>query len=427
MIERNPAFHKKMRGFLGGRRFLLLLHDEMKNEDNEIKSGTKRLEGLQEMIKISGLSGGLLFYSRDVLYYTGTVQPSYFFVSPQSYFLFVRAGSNFALHEAQIEREKIKEERKLEDIFKEISPLIRRGGRIGTELDLLPANRFLEFSRIFNGFEIVDISPLVLTQRKRKEASEIKAIKKACSTIHRGHERALSVLKEGITELELAAAVEDAHRLAGHEGTFFVRQPDFFMSRGPLASGPNLYQISGLVYSITGIGLSASVPIGPSRRMIEKGDLVIVDIPVLVEGYHADQTRTYIIGKAKDQTKRLFQSLKEIADHLINHIRPGMKCSDIYKMALDKAEELQVNKSFLNFGSGHKSNMVGHGVGLEVNEPPVLANYDHSEISDGFVFTLEMHMMDDKFGVMKLEDMVLIGEEKNELLTVTPRELFEIE
>jgi Xaa-Pro aminopeptidase len=96
-------------------------------------------------------------------------------------------------------------------------------------------------------------------------------------------------------------------------------------------------------------------------------------------------------------------------------------------MALDKAEELQVNKSFLNFGSGHKSNMVGHGVGLEVNEPPVLANYDHSEISDGFVFTLEMHMMDDKFGVMKLEDMVLIGEEKNELLTVTPRELFEIE
>lgn len=398
----------------------------MGNKDNEIKSELKRIEVLQEMIKISGLSGGLLFYSRDVFYYTGTAQPSYFFVLPQSYFLFVRAGSDFALREAQIEREKIKEERQLEDIFKEISPLITGGGKIGTELDVLPANRLSEFSRIFTGFEIVDISPLILNQRKRKEASEIKAIREACNTIHRGHERALSVLKEGMTELELAAAVEDAHRLAGHEGTFFVRQPDFFMSRGPLASGPNLYQISGLVYSITGIGLGASVPIGPSRRKIEKGDLVIVDIPVLVEGYHADQTRTYTVGKAKDETKKLFKSLKEIADYLIQYITPGMRCSDIYKMALKKAEELQVGKHFLNFGGGRRSRIIGHGVGLELNEPPILSNYDDSHITDGLVLALDMHMMDEKSGVVKLEDMILIGENKNELLTVTPRDLFEV-
>jgi Xaa-Pro aminopeptidase len=82
-----------------------------------------------------------------------------------------------------------------------------------------------------------------------------------------------------------------------------------------------------MVYSITGIGLSASVPVGPSRRKIKKGDLIVVDIPVLVEGYHADETRTYVVGKAKDGAKKLFQSLKEIANYLINHITPGMKCS----------------------------------------------------------------------------------------------------
>ena len=379
------------------------------------------------MVRTSDLSGVLLFYSRDVFYYTGTAQPSYFFVSPQDYRLFVRSGFSFAYREAQVEKEKIREERKLENIFEEISPLLRKERKIGVELDVLPANRFLELRRIFDAFEMVDISPLILNQRKRKDASEIEALKKACKAIHKGHEKVLSALKEGITELELAAAVEDAHRLAGHEGTFFVRQPDFFMSRGPLASGPNLYQISGMVYSITGIGLSPALPLGPSRRKIKEGDLVVVDIPVVVEGYHADQTRTYIVGKAKGETKKLFQSLKEIADHLINNIRPGMKCSDIYKMALKKAEELQVDKQFLNFGNGQKSNMVGHGVGLEVNELPTLANYDHSEISDGFVLTLEMHMMDEKFGVVKLEDMICIGEKKNDLLTITARELFEVE
>jgi Xaa-Pro aminopeptidase len=386
----------------------------------------KRIETLQEIIRNNHLSGVLLFYSRDVFYYTGTSQPSYFFVSPQHYCLFVRAGYDFALREAQIEKENIKEERHLENIFKEIFPIIKKGKKVGIELDVLPANRFLEFnSSIFSGFEIVDISPLILNQRKSKDTAEIKTIRKACSTIHRGHERVLTVLREGLTELELAAAVEDAHRLAGHEGVFFIRQPDFFMSRGPLASGSNLYQISGMVYSITGIGLSPSVPLGPSRRKIKRGDLVIVDIPVLVEGYHADQTRTYVVGKAKDGARKLFQSLKEIADHLIDHITPGMKCSEIYKMALKKAEGLQVGKPFLNFGNGRKSKIIGHGVGLEINEPPILSDYDHSIISDGFVLALDMHMMDEKFGVVKLEDMILVGE-KNKLLTKTPRELFEI-
>jgi Xaa-Pro aminopeptidase len=386
----------------------------------------KRIKTLQGIIKDNDLSAVLLFYSRDVFYYTGTSQPSYFFVSPQHYCLYVRAGSDFALREAQIGKENIKEERHLENIFKEIFPIIKRGKKIGTELDVLPANRFLEFSRIFSGFEIVDISPLILNQRKRKDPAEIKIIRKACSTIRRGHERILSVLKGGMTELELAAAVEDAHRLAGHEGIFFIRQPDFFMSRGPLASGPNLYQISGVLYSITGIGLSASVPLGPSRRKIRRGDLIVVDIPVLVNGYHADQTRTYVVGKAKDGAKKLFQSLKEIANYLIDYITPGMKCSETYKMAIKKAGELQVEKPFLNFGNGRKSKIIGHGVGLEINEPPIISDYDHSIISDGFVLALDMHMMDERFGVVKLEDMILIGE-KNKLLTKTPRELFEIE
>lgn len=385
-----------------------------------------RIRILQDKIREEDLSAALLFYSRDILYYTGTAQPSYLLVFPDDYFLFVRSGLEFALNDALIPEQKIREERKLEKVYRSVFATSRMGKRIGTELDILPTDQFYKWKEAFPGYEFVNVSPVILEQRKRKDASEIARIEKACEVIHRGHNAVLETLKEGITELELAAAVENAHRLAGHEGIFFIRQPDFFMSRGPISSGPNLFKISGVVYTITGVGLSASVPAGPSRRPISTGDMVIVDIPTLVDGYHADQTRSYLVGKADEKTETLYSLLKEIADYLIQAIKPGLKCREIYHMAIEKAEELKVADAFLNFGKGRRSRMIGHGIGLELNEPPILSMYDDSEVLDGQVVALDMHMMDENVGVVKLEDMIVITDDGNELLTKSPRHLFEL-
>ncbi|MBU1903317.1 MAG: M24 family metallopeptidase, partial [Proteobacteria bacterium] len=97
------------------------------------------------------------------------------------------------------------------------------------------------------------------------------------------------------------------------------------------------------------------------------------------------------------------------------------------QMALKKSEELRVSDIFLNFGNGNKSRIIGHGVGLELNEPPILSSYDHSEVSEGYVIALDMHMLSEGVGVVKLEDMILIKRDRNEILTRTPRRLFEVE
>ena len=386
-----------------------------------------RIKILQDKVKKLELSGALLFYSRDILYYTGTAQPSYLVVLPDDYLLFVRSGIDFALNDVFVNKEKVREERRLANIFKEIFSGRKLGNqKIGTELDILTAEQFKDMEKTFSGYEFVNASPIVLEQRKRKHASEIEKIKRACDAIHRGHEAVLSTLKEGVTELELAASVENAHRLAGHEGIFFIRQPDFFMSRGPISSGSNLFRISGVVYTITGVGLSSSVPAGPSRRRISKGEPVMVDIPVLVEGYHADQTRTYCLGNASTEIKSMHDDLVAIADHLINRMKPGMKCSEIYRAAVEKAKELGRSDHFQGFGKGKKSRLIGHGIGLELNEPPVPSEYDNSEVGDNYVIALDIHMMDEAAGVVKLEDMILIKEEGNEILTKSPRQLFEI-
>ena len=215
-----------------------------------------RIKILQDKIHEHQLCAALLFYSRDVLYYTGTAQPSYLVILRQEYFLFVKSGYDFALNDASIPEDRIREERRLENIHREVFSKPQSSNRIGTELDILTADQFKKFKKIFPCYEFVDVSPVVLEQRKRKDASEIDKIKEACEAIDRGHSAVLTTLTEGTTELELAAAVENAHRLAGHEGIFFIRQPDFFMSRGPVSSGPNLFKISGVVYTITGVGLS---------------------------------------------------------------------------------------------------------------------------------------------------------------------------
>lgn len=387
----------------------------------------KRLETLQRQIADQGLVGALIGYSRNIFYYTGTAQPSYLVVLPDEYSLYVRSGLDFALQEILIPKQKVKEERRLEKIsevfLKRMEP---SGSRIGVELDILTAEQFLNMEKLFSGCCFVNISPFVLEQRKTKTPREIEEIRKACRVIDAGHEAVLSFLKEGITELELAAAVENAHRLAGHEGIFFIRQPDFFMSRGPITSGPNLFKISGVVYTITGVGLSPAVPAGPSRRKINAGELVIVDIPTLVNGYHADQTRTYCVGKAGKDVHSMFDDLKAIADHLIANIRPGITCRDIYLMAASKAHELGRQAQFQHFGGGRRSRLIGHGIGLELNEPPIPSEYDHSPVEEGFVIALDMHMLDEGSGVVKLEDMILIGKTGNEILTTSPRELFEI-
>ena len=384
-----------------------------------------RITALQGTLTDNGLDAALIIYSRNILYYTGTAQPSYLLVKPDDYRLFVRSGYDFALRDVFIGHDKITEERRLEKIVPMLSTAVEgERRRIGLELDILTAEQSESFRKVFSETDFFNISPTILEQRKTKDPGEIEKIRKACDAIHQGHEAVLATLQEGVTELELAAAVENAHRLAGHEGIFFIRQPDFFMSRGPIASGPNLLRNSGVVYTITGVGLSPAVPAGPSRRKIEGGDIVVVDIPVLVQGYHADQTRTYCLGSAGDPIRAMYDDLRAIADHLIAQIRPGMKCRDIYRMAVEKATALGREKQFQSFGQGKISRLIGHGIGLELNEPPIPSEYDHSPVNENFVIALDLHMLDEALGVVKLEDMILIGKDGNEILTKSPRELF---
>lgn len=390
-------------------------------------SPLKRISYLQKGIVNADINTVLLNYSKSIFYYAGTTQPSILIITQEDYHLIVLRDINFAIEETWFNADKVSLGRGYEDIKERLKKWEIYGGYVGMELDILPAYLYLKLSQMLAEFSIIDVSKLILEQRKIKDAKEIEYTKEACRIVHHGHQRILDVLREGMTELELSSEIEDAHRKAGHEGLYFIRQFDYFMGRGPVASGENLSRIAGKVESISGVGLSPSIPMGASLKKIKKGEMIVVDIPTYCHGYHSDQSRTYVLGNSPESCRLLYQGMKEIADRIIQILRPGISCDYLYTMAQEFADELGMRHCFMSLGKNNKKvSFIGHGVGLELNEPPLLRKNNQETLQEGMIIALELEMTDSPHEVVKLEDTILITSEGAEILTITPRDLHEI-
>jgi Xaa-Pro aminopeptidase len=294
------------------------------------------------------------------------------------------------------------------------------------ELDVMPVTTWRQWCKRMPEFIVEDVTPLILGQRQIKDKKEIECIAEACRVMDLGHDHLRSTLKPGMTELDVAAAIEDVHRRNGHDGIYFMRHPDFFMASGLLASGPNLMRHSGPAFSLSGVGLDAAVPAGPSRRVICQGDSVLVDIPVLVGGYHVDMARTYVAGAADQERRNFHNKLEQLFAYAADILRPGLTWREGYLAVEEHANLLGVGDFFQRMVGGGKIHYIGHGVGLEVNEPPLITARNEDPVLEGTVIALEMHLLQQDVFAVKMEDMLLIGSEENVFMSRTPRTLLEV-
>ncbi len=381
--------------------------------------GLHRLQALQENLVSSGMDACLLTHSRDIFYYTGTAQPGYLLVTPGEVGLYIRRNLAFAGEDTCLGEEALHPVSGLSQVLQVLQDKQRHWKVLGLELDVLPANQYLRFREALPDVTIVDAAGLVLRQRMEKDDGEIAAMRHAARIVAAGHEKLKTLDPAGMTELQVAAAIENAHRLQGHEGVFFMRRPDFFMSRGPFSSGENLWQFSGIADTVTGVGLSPALPGGPSGRVIAPGDLLVTDIPTCYRGYHADQSRTYSAGAASAAAEDLYRQLQETFYHGLSLLKAGACCRDIYHGIMEFARRLPFGEHFLFCGDTH-ARLIGHGIGLELNEPPLLSAGDKTLLGENFTLALEMHAFDPAVGCCKIEETVLITKGEPEILTLEP-------
>lgn len=379
----------------------------------------------------AGIDAALLLHPRDVLYYAGTARPAALLVTPQrgqtahrssDAVLFVRRGIAYAREEATVERvEDMRGFASITDVFAELG---LASGALGTELDVISAHLCQRLEEAFPAWDIVDVSPIVLEQRAVKDEDELVATRSAATAADLGHNVVPQVARAGMTELALAAQVEEAMRLAGHEGYQPLRHPEARGGGVLLMSGENLSVRGGHGLVVTGVGLSPATPYGASRRQLEPGDLVVVDIGSTCGGYTADESRTFVIGQATDAQRELFAVAQRAEEAVLERLRPGAPVAKLYAAA----EAVVDGGAAPPFPPGSLTlpGFVGHGIGLELDEPPLLWPRDEACLREGMVLAIEIEVSAPGQSTMvKLEDTVAVRPDGHEVLTHVPRELIE--
>lgn len=213
---------------------------------------------------------------------------------------------------------------------------------------------------------------------------------------------------EGMTDVELQIEIERASRLEGCLGIFRIGGNEMELYMGNVITGENADAPSPYDFAMGGAGQSPSLPVGANGTIIEPANPVMVDVNGNYTGYMTDMTRTYAVDPEHiaDEIKRIHQVSVNICAKLADMGRPGAKASDLYDQALKMVCEAGLEKIFM--GHRQHAGFVGHGVGIEVNELPVISPRSRDILFSGNVIALEPKFVIPRVGAVGIENTYVV-------------------
>lgn len=263
-------------------------------------------------------------------------------------------------------------------------------GAIHLETELVPLALVQRFRKYFPCHEIASLDAAVAGVRTIKNPYEL-AIMERCGAIHRCilEENVPAMLREGMNEAEFACELYSLLVREGHQGTVRFGMFNVDIAVAQLGFGENsIYPTSfdgpgGCV----GIGPAAPV-LGSRERKLRKGDLVFVDVGCAMDGYHTDKTMVYQFGRPlPDEAVAIHRRCVELEHRLAFSLKPGAIPGEIFAGVMQSLDA-EFLKNFMGFGD-RRANFLGHGVGLQIDEPPVLAEGFDEPLAAGMVLALE--------------------------------------
>ncbi len=386
----------------------------------------KRLEQLQANLRDKGWQAALIMQPRDLYYYAGTAQPANLWVPDQGdAVLFTRRVHELTQEATWVDRTvNASSFGEMSRALVDLGLALSSGAVLGVEQDVLPYRLVESLKKKLGGVELENVSPIVLQHRLVKDDDEVSRIRKALELWEKGHEAIMKLLAVGVAEHEVAAAMENAARRGGGDGMVWPRRWDSYLPAGGIvASGPNAWVVSGEAMTVTGVGLSQALPWGPSSRRLEAGDLVVVDFSLSYQGYHCDMTRTYCVGDPNQEQRDLWERLLELHLQVVDRVRPGVTGEELYLVAKGLAEDMGLIDNFMGVGS-ERGSYIGHSIGLEVDEWPVLGAGYREPLPAGAVITIEPKIMVPGKGAVMVEDDIVVTPSGHEVMSTLERELF---
>ena len=378
-----------------------------------------RIGRLRGAAVAAGRIGALLIADNAMLYYlTGRVYSGWAFIP-------VDENVNpvwFVRRPVELTGKDVVEVRKPEEIPSRLEALgISLPEAVGLEMGALPYSTITRLQAVFPAAESYTASPIVAAARSVKTPLEISMMERS-GVIHTAvYHKIPSLFSPGMTDFELDVAIEHLSRLEGCLGQFRIagKSMEFFM--GNVLTGENADAPSPYDFALGGKGMDPSLPVGASGEEIKPGTTVSVDVNGDYTGYMTDMTRVFSYGDIPSEAKAAHECSLAIHREFRRMAVPGTKASDIYEMAARLAREAGFERYFM--GHRQKAGFCGHGVGIEINETPVIAPRSRDILQTGNAIAMEPKFVIPHVGAVGIENTYIVSPEGARCITNAPEEI----
>ncbi len=384
---------------------------------------SKRLNRFQNKLTTHEVDGAIIVQKTDLYYLSGTDQDAHLWVPASGQpLLMVRKNMERARADSRIQS--IVPLPGLSHLPELIS---QHGGelpkQLGLEMDILPTAFYLIYQRLFPDAELVDISPLIRSVRMIKSDYEISCITRAAEMADRMYEEVPGFLSEAMTETDLALRIEAFYRSMGHPGLVRTRGFNMECIYGQVMSGKNGAVPSNSAGPTGGRGLGPFYSQSAGMEKIGQHEPVIIDYAANVEGYIADQARIFSIGRLSDEFHRAHKVMLEVQGTIAEQGKPGLRAEDLYNMALEIVERAGFKQGFMGYPDPVP--FVAHGVGLDIDEWPVIGRNSDTRLREGMTIALEPKIVIPGKGVVGIENTWVVTAQGMKKLNRFPDAIFE--
>jgi Xaa-Pro aminopeptidase len=310
--------------------------------------------------------------------------------------------------------------------YRDLPGIISNPGQtLGFEFDVVPVSTYEQVVKHFPASKPVDASLTIREARGVKTPYEIERIREAARQLDRAFLDIPGHLHEGVTESQIGVNIEYVMRMAGHQGLSRVRRFNMEMHYGAVSFGDSAAYPHSFDGPVGVRGLYAAVPVMGGQKQLKRGEPVMVDIVGGFEGYIADGTRIYSVGPLPSQIADAHRFVLDLNQWIEGQLRVGNVPSAIYDAIQQRVAKTPYAANFMGAGE-NQVRFVAHGVGLELDEFPVIAPKFDAPIEPGVVFAVEPKVFFPGVGGVGIENTYVITESGCERLTQCPQEVFSV-
>jgi Xaa-Pro aminopeptidase len=362
-----------------------------------------RVSRLQKEMTSENLDGVIILQQADKFYFSGTVQNGVIFIPVDGNPVFmVRKSLDRAQDESELDTiVPFKSYSQIPEILTEYG--FESSQKVGLELDVMPVAIFRKLQGVFSGTDLVDASKSIKKIRMVKSDYELETMKKAGLILKSAMEAVPDLLHKGMTEIELAAETEIILRKNGHQGIIRMRKWNQECFYGLILSGESGAISNYMDAPLGGMGPCPAAPRGASPKKIKSNEPIIIDMVSAYNGYVVDCTRTFYIGKIEDKLSRALDVSLHIQKAVVDRYKSGANLKEIYDMAQQMAKKSGLGDYFMGYGKD-KVKFLGHGVGLELDELPVIAEGYDFALEENMTVAIEPKFLFPKVGAVGVEN-----------------------